>query len=147
MTSFNRLGTVWAGGDYNLLTNIMRNEWKMSGFALTDFSNSNNYMDVIQGVLAGGDSWDCNDASKWTEKLKNNKDNAVLTSAMREASKRILYTVANSNAMNGVSENVQIVEVRAWWQTAIIVLDVVFGVLAVGSAVMLVRDIRRKKET
>lgn len=147
MTSFNRLGTVWAGGDYNLLTNIMRNEWKMSGFALTDFSNSNNYMDVIQGVLAGGDSWDCNDASKWTEKLKNNKDNAVLTSAMREASKRILYTVANSNAMNGVSENVQIVEVRAWWQTAIIVLDVIFGVLAVGSAVMLVRDIRRKKES
>lgn len=49
--------------------------------------------------------------------------------------------------MNGVSENVQIVEVRAWWQTAIIVLDVVFGVLAVGSAIMLVRDIRRKKES
>lgn len=147
MTSFNRLGTVWAGGDYNLLTNIMRNEWKMSGFALTDFSNSNNYMDVIQGVLAGGDSWDCNDASKWTEKLKSNKGNAVLTSAMREASKRILYTVANSNAMNGVSENVQIVEVRAWWQTAILVLDVVFGVLAVGSAFMLVRTTRQKKKS
>ena len=66
---------------------------------------------------------------------------------MREASKRILYTVANSNAMNGVSENVQIVEVRVWWQTTIIVLDVVFGVLAAGSAFMLVRTTRQKKKS
>ena len=147
MTSFNRLGTTWAGGDYNLLTNILRNEFGMKGIILTDFSNSNNYMDVVQGVVAGGNAWDANDANKWPAKLKEYKDNATVCNAMRDASKHILYTVANSNAMNGVSENVQIVEVRAWWQTAILVLDVVFGVLAVGSAVMLVRDIRRKKES
>lgn len=147
MTSFNRLGTTWAGGDYNLLTNILRNEFGMKGIILTDFSNSNNYMDVVQGVVAGGNAWDANDANKWPAKLKEYKDNATVCNAMRDASKHILYTVANSNAMNGISENVQIVEVRAWWQTAIIVLDVVFGVLAVGSAVMLVRDIRRKKES
>lgn len=147
MTSFNRLGTTWAGGDYNLLTNILRNEFGMKGIILTDFSNSNNYMDVVQGVVAGGNAWDANDANKWPAKLKEYKDNATVCNAMRDASKHILYTVANSNAMNGVSENVQIVEVRAWWQTAIIVLDVVFGVLAVGSAVMLVRDIRRKIES
>ena len=147
MTSFNRLGTTWAGGDYNLLTNILRNEFSMKGIILTDFSNSNNYMDVVQGVVAGGNAWDANDANKWPAKLKEYKDNATVCNAMRDASKHILYTVANSNAMNGVSENVQIVEVRAWWQTAILVLDVVFGVLAVGSAVMLVRDIRRKKES
>lgn len=147
MTSFNRLGTTWAGGDYNLLTNILRNEFGMKGIILTDFSNSNNYMDVVQGAVAGGNAWDANDANKWTAKLKEYKDNATVCNAMRDASKHILYTVANSNAMNGVSENVQIVEVRAWWQTAILVLDVVFGVLAVGSAVMLVRDIRRKKES
>ena len=147
MTSFNRLGTTWAGGDYNLLTNILRNEFGMKGIILTDFSNSNNYMDVVQGVVAGGNAWDANDANKWPAKLKEYKDNATVCNAMRDASKHILYTVANSNAMNGVSENVQIVEVRAWWQTAILVLDVVFSVLAVGSAVMLVRDIRRKKES
>lgn len=145
MTSFNRMGTIWAGGDYNLLTNILKGEWGMSGFALTDFSNSNDYMDVIQGLMAGGDSWDCNDASKWTDRLKEHKDDAVLTAAMRSASERILYTVANSNAMNGMSEGVQIVEVRAWWQTAIVVLDVVFGILAGGSAILLVRSIRQRK--
>ncbi len=30
----------------------MKEEWGMRGFAVTDFSNTNNYMDVIQGVLA-----------------------------------------------------------------------------------------------
>ena len=144
MTSFNRLGCVWAGGDYNLLTNILRNEWAMPGFAVTDFSNSNNYMDVVQGVLAGGDAWDCNDATKWSDVLRTYQDDAQVVSAMRQATARILYTVANSNAMNGVSPNMQVVEVTTWWQIAFIVGDVVFGLLAVLCIVMAVRT-RKKK--
>lgn len=27
MSSFNRIGARWAGGDYRLLTQILRNEW------------------------------------------------------------------------------------------------------------------------
>lgn len=139
MTSFNRIGYTWAGGDYNLLTNIMRGEWGMKGFALTDYSNSNQYMDVVQGVLAGGDAWDCNDATKWTDPLRTyNNDPAVVT-AVRAAAKRIIYTVGNSNAMNGVSADNKIIEVRAWWQNAIVALDVVFGLLAVLSWVMVFR--------
>ena len=144
MTSFNRIGCIWAGGDYNLLTNILRNEWGMQGFALTDFSNSNDYMDVIQGVLAGGDAWDCNDANKWTPKLNEQKDNPTVVNAMRMATERILYTVSNSNAMNGVSPNMRIVEVRTWWQNAIVVCDVVFGAMTVFGIYQLVR--LRKKQ-
>ncbi len=146
MTSFNRLGCVWAGGDRNLLTNILRGEWGMEGFALTDFANSNDYMDVVQGLLAGGDGWDCNDATKWTEKLKQNQNDPELVNAMRLATKRILYTVANSNAMNGLSANVQVVEVTPWWQTAILIGDVVFGLLFVGSLVMAIRSGKKAKE-
>lgn len=61
--------------------------------------------------------------------------------------KRIIYTVGNSNAMNGVSADNEIVEVRAWWQTAIVVLDVVFGLLAALSIFMLVKYIRKSKAT
>ncbi len=144
MTSFNRLGGIWAGGDYNLLTNILRNEWGMNGFAVTDFSNSNSYMDVVQGVLAGGDAWDCNDATKWSDKLREYQSDATVVSAMRQATERILYTVANSNAMNGVSPNMQVVEVTTWWQIAFIAGDVVFGVLAVLCIVKVVLG-RKKK--
>lgn len=117
MTSFNRIGPVWAGGDYNLLTNILRGEWAMAGFAITDFSNNNNFMDVVQGVLAGGDAWDCNDDGKWVAKLANYENDPQVVSAMREATKRILYTVANSNAMNGASLNTHEVEVKAPWES------------------------------
>ena len=147
MTSFNRIGCIWAGGDRNLLTNILRGEWGMKGFALTDFSNSNSYMDVVQGLLAGGDAWDCNDANKWTPILNENKDNAPLVNAMRQATQRILYTVANSNAMNGVSPNMQVVEVITWWQIAFIACDVVFGALLITSIVMLVRTSRKNRSS
>lgn len=104
---------------------------------------SYNYMDVLNGLMAGGDGWDCNDGAKWTSKLLQYKDDPTVVSAMREATRHILYTVANSNAMNGLSPNVQVVEVVTWWQIAFIVGDVVFGLLAAGSIFMLVRAVRK----
>lgn len=145
MTSFNRMGAIWAGGDYNLITNILRGEWDMAGFALTDFSNSNKYMDVIQGLLAGGDGWDCNDKSKWTAVLNANKDNPEIVTAMRRATKNILYTVANSNAMNGMGCATTVVEVRGWWQDAIIYADIAFGVLFVLFLVVSILSGRRAR--
>ena len=145
MTSFNRLGCVWAGGDKGLLTGILRGEWGLPGFILTDFSNNNDYMDVLNGLMAGGDGWDCNDGSKWTEKLLQYKDDPNVAGAMREAAKRIFYTVANSNAMNGVSANMQVIEIRPWWKNAIAAADVVFGVLAAGCVLMLVKTVKQGK--
>lgn len=146
MTSFNRLGYTWAGGDYNLLTNIMRGEWGMQGFALTDYANYNKYMDVFQGLLAGGDGWDANDSTKWTDPLRERSSDPAIATAAHEATKRILYTVAHSNAMNGLDPDVHVIEVRPWWKNLIVALDVVFGVLAAGSIFMLVRTIKKAKK-
>ena len=140
MTSFNRIGAVWAGGDYNLITNILRGEWGMAGFVETDFSNSNDFMDVVQGLLAGGDGWDCNDAGKWSAKLQNYQNDPQVVSAMREATKHILYTVANSNAMNGMGFETTVIEVRGWWQDAIIAADIAFGALAVLFLILSIRS-------
>lgn len=146
MTSFNRLGATWAGGDYNLITNILRGEFGMPGFVLTDFSNNNAFMDVIQGLLAGGDGWDCNDASKWTAKLKTYSDDPQVVSAMREATKHILYTVANSNAMNGMGFNTIVEEVHGWWQDAITYGQIGTGVLAALFLVIAILDSRKAKK-
>ena len=64
---------------------------------------------------------------------------------MRESCHRILYTVANSNAMNGMSTATKIVSVMPWWQIALYVLDVVTVVLFVASVVVLVRKIMKNK--
>lgn len=146
MTSFNRLGATWAGGDYNLITNILRGEFGMPGFVLTDFSNNNAFMDVIQGLLAGGNGWDCNDASKWTAKLKTYSDDPQVVSAMREATKHILYTVANSNAMNGMGFNTIVEEVHGWWQDAITYGQIGTGVLAALFLVIAILDSRKAKK-
>ena len=146
MTSFNRLGTLWAGGDYNLITNILRGEFGMPGFALTDFSNNNNFMDVVQGLLAGGDGGDCNDASKWSDKLKNYSDDPQVVTAMREATKHILYTVANSNAMNGMGFNTIVEEVHGWWQDAIVYGQIGTGVLAALFLVIALLDSKKAKK-
>ena len=44
--------------------------------------------------------------------MVQHKDDPTVVNAMREAAKRILYTVANSNAMNGVSANMQVMNTR-----------------------------------
>lgn len=96
MSSFNRIGTRWAGGDYRLLTQILRNEWGFQGMVLCDFNTVPQYMDSRQMAYAGGG--DLNLATQpvsWCD----TSDIADLI-VLRNAAKNVLYTVANSNAMN-----------------------------------------------
>lgn len=97
MSSFNRIGSVWAGGDYRLLTQILRGEWGFKGMVISDFT-SGNYMNSKQMAYAGGDlnlnnqgqyAWSGFDAS-----------DAADVSVLRQCAKNIMYTVVNSNAMN-----------------------------------------------
>ena len=57
MSSFNRIGVVWAGAHRGLMTGILRDEWGMPGMAVTDMASSARYMDYRAGLLAGQDIW------------------------------------------------------------------------------------------
>lgn len=154
MNAFARVGVVWSGSHEGLMTNILRGEWGMKGFALTDFSGNSAFaeygimmksFDVAHGLLAGTDGWDSS-AVQWTDDLNNlYKNDPDICQAMREATHRILYTVANSNAMNGLSASQEVVAVTPWWQTALYALCTVMGVLAVLSLGMTVRAVKRSK--
>lgn len=65
---------------------------------------------------------------------------------MREAMHNILYTVVNSNAMNGLSGADRLKPITPWWQTALFAAIGLFAVLTVVNAVMLGRAIKRKKQ-
>ena len=154
MNAFARIGGIWSGAHKGLQTNILRGEWGLTGFNLTDFSGNAafaNYgitmksFDVAQGLLAGTDSWDSS-AQQWTSELiKTYQGDPDITQAMREATHRILYTVANSNAMNGFTADTKIVGVTPWWKTALICVDVVLGILVAVSIFMLVKRIKARK--
>ena len=51
--------------------------------------------------------------------------NASHITAMRNATKNILYTVANSNAMNGMGEGIVYGYAMPYWKIALILLDIV----------------------
>ena len=44
MTAFNRVGSIWAGGNYALNTQILRNEWGFKGATVTDYYAGSGYM-------------------------------------------------------------------------------------------------------
>ena len=54
MSSFNRIGSTWAGASYELLTEVLRNEWGFEGAVVTDYYRSA-YMSMRHGVFAGND--------------------------------------------------------------------------------------------
>lgn len=155
MNAFARIGVVWSGAHEGLMTNVLRDEWGMKGFALTDFSGNAAFaqygimmksFDVAWGLLAGTDSWDSS-AVQWTDDLNNlYKNDPDIVQAMRQASHRILYTVANSNAMNGIGTSQTVVSVTPWWQTALYALCIVMGVMTAVSLVMTVLSIKGSKK-
>lgn len=94
MSSLNRIGTTWTGGSRALLTNVLRKEWGFKGMVVTD-SYIGNFSYLDQMVIAGGSISLGNANSE-----KSKCDNATVMTAVKTAAKDILYTMANSMAMN-----------------------------------------------
>lgn len=95
MSSFNRIGTVWAGGNYDLLTTVLRDEWGFEGMVITDYF-SGGYMNQDQAIRAGNDLML---STMGAEMMGAGDRTNTAKQAMRQATKNILYTVANSVGM------------------------------------------------
>lgn len=139
MSSFNRMGTTWAGGSYPLLTELLRLEWGFRGMVITDF-NLTPYMNVDQMVRAGGD------LNLSPSKDLSDKRSDTGVSAIRTSAKNILYTVANSNAMNGMGPGIVYAYKMPRWVSWIIYLNV--GVVLIGAgwgALVITKSIKIEK--
>jgi len=74
------------------------------------------------------------------------RDDPDICQALRQAAHRILYTVANSNAMNGIDSNVRIVTVTPWWQVALYCLICLCAVAVIFSGYRLFSAIKKSKK-
>jgi len=99
MTSFNRVGATWAGGDYGLITGILRNEWAFDGLVMTDNANTGVFMDGYQMTEAGADVKLTTLPS--AARYNFDKNDAATYYYARQAMHHMLYIIANSKAMNG----------------------------------------------
>ena len=145
MSGFNRWGAQWSGENYNLQTAYLRGECGMRGMSITDFSGSSQYMDVADGLMGGSDIWDSPMPMIHTVKAGSYANDPYMVSEMRQAMHNIMYTVVNSNAMNGWTAETYIAPNTPWWQSAIYALIGVTAVLTLASAFMLYQNIKRKK--
>lgn len=127
MSSFNRVGNKWAGGDYRLMTQILRNEWGFEGLVISDYK-TDNYMDCKQMLYAGNDliltslstyMWPAGNRSS-----QANAENPEDVLVLRNATKNILYAVANSNSVQIRIDGYHM----EWWRALTIALDVIVPV-------------------
>lgn len=130
MSSFNRIGATWAGGNYHLLTDVLRKEWGFKGMVITDYNlQSDGYMSPNQMLRAGGD---LNLVQGGLPAAPSGENAATQTYLLRRATQNILYTVVQSNAMNGMGEgNVWGYALPTW----VIIMTVIIVVIAVGFGV------------
>lgn len=95
MTAMSRIGYTLARGHYNFLTVMVREEWGMDGVVITDYGIDDRAT-VTQCLAAGVNLELCPGGNE----VENTKDVATRY-LLRESLHRILYTEANSLAMNG----------------------------------------------
>ena len=106
MSSYNFVGSVWAGGRESLVTGLLRDEWGFTGYVVSDWSFYD-YMEKNQAIYAGTD---VNFTSEGSTGEMADTESATAVLAMRKAMRHYLFTVANSNAMNGLVPTVKVEE-------------------------------------
>lgn len=106
MSSYNRLGAVWSSACTELMTDWLRGEVGMDGFAITDMFDTT-YMVKANAIAAGcdiPDSYAGDDISELIDFAPDGEwENPAMMQAMRRSCHRVLYTVVNSRGMDGIA--------------------------------------------
>lgn len=139
MSAFDRLGATWAGGHYELITGVLREEFGFDGMVLTDY-DTGNYMNLKQMLVAGADAKLFIYYAAWDGALGGDDVGENLNYAVA-AAKNILFTVANSAAMNGYVHGIWYLPGFAYYK----IIVIVWNVIAAAGIVVLVLFVIKKK--
>lgn len=99
MSAFNRIGVTPARHSWATFTGMLRNEWGFKGMVVTDWANGGYKQETDLMIRAGNDLRLGNGDGPSNSQFANTPTH---NAAVKRAAKNILFTVANSNAMNGV---------------------------------------------
>lgn len=130
MGGLNSLGVKWTG-THRFMNTVLRDEFGMSGHVVTDSYGCYNGS-YVRGVLYVNDIPDgtLNEEKKSFAYVNDGK-HADMAWAMRDAAHRVLYTVVQSNAMNGITNGTRIITFLPSWvytvKGCMIAAGVVFG--------------------
>ncbi len=140
MSSFNRIGTRWTGGDYRLMTTILRDEWGFRGAVICDFNTIPQYMNPKMMAYAGGDLNLCTmPSSHWSNADEGSTADAIIARSML---KNVAYALVNSNLMQGDVIGTTL----PGWTVVMIAIDcAIGGVILVSGVIVIALVIRSIK--
>lgn len=141
MSSYNYIGSQWAGACSPLLETVLRDEWGFEGFVLTDYFANFGYMDAARSIYNGGSS--CLASYDTGSNYVADTDSATTVQHMREACHRIFYTVVNSRAYE--PENID--TGLLMYQIVLIAADVVIAALLILYEAVRVRRVYKQRKT
>ena len=137
MSSYNYLGTEWAGGCSALLNNILRDEWGFRGMVISDYFGNYSYMDAGRAVRGGTDMML---GTAGNDAIMTDQTSATSILAMRQAVKNIFYVSVNSAAYEDYTPG-QIPS----WMMVMYVVDGVVAVLLIAAEIVLIRRYMKKR--
>ncbi|MBW3082784.1 beta-glucosidase [Bifidobacterium phasiani] len=137
MSSYNYIGTRYAGAHPGLLNTVLRDEWGFRGSVLTDYFGGLGYQVADQIIRNGGDSMLA--TTDTTNHVTDRSATSVI--AMRNASHNILYMAVNS----WIYEDGQPEIATPTWQYVYYVAVGVLAVLLVVAEVVAIRRFLRRR--
>ena len=150
MTSYNRIGLVASSANKAVQQDIIRGEWGFKGYNVTDFTGVSPKASPKESILFGTTAF-CGfgapSVEYWDPSILNG--DKAMAEAIHQDVKYILYSLANSNALNGQSNNYKAVVKQnvTWWRVTYTVAEIAFGVIAgaslIGTGILLFKG---KKE-
>ena len=162
MISFSKIGPVECTASYELMTEILKEEWGFKGYAVTDIYDDT---DIYGAVLASGTTCfdtrgisgfygattleNCStfatqvDGSKVSAQLLSG--DARLQNAVKDSCHNILYAFSQSSLMNRYNSTTHIEQTMTWWRMAYIAAIAAFGILLLASGALYVVSSKRKE--
>lgn len=137
MTAYNRIGTVWTGGSYSLITELLRNEWGFNGFVITDYMDGD-YENPDQMLAAGGDA-----ALNVVDNRYVTSNTAQARTYLRRSMHHLLYAFVNSNGMNGIDGYTGISGGTPNYYYIMIGINIVLGLLFIGGGVLITLSVSK----
>lgn len=150
MTSYNRIGAVASSANRGVTVDIMRNEWGFKGYNVTDFTGVSIKAAPKESILAGTTAF-CGFGSAsgsvaeyWKgDVLSKDED---MCAAIKNNIKYILFSLANSNALNGVNSTTKRVELMTGWRATYISMLTVFSATTLTTAALFVVSYLRERK-
>ena len=131
MTSYNRIGCIYMAAEPVTQYELLRGEWGFEGYLMTDYIQAGEYSVTLDALMNGTNIFGGNDRATEILQLvlRNRSTSGELVEKLQESAHRILWTYSRTSMMNGLTSGQTFTTTNAWWQNAILGIQIGLGVL------------------